>query len=1072
MQAVSLHWEPIHQSQLANTVWDVLRKDGDKTAKLDGSAMDLNQLSQLFTKESKPRSAGKKKAASEKKKTSSLAQEPILPLRRANNIAIGLKRVPKTVGALRDLILAADAEGMGEAAIESLLSIIPTEDEARLVSSRLAAPDMSEIVASFDRDQGFPGLGTADNYVAVVGSIRFLERKLRTMFHMQHFEERARAIAGLLAGVTAACKQMMDSALFREYLAVVLQVGNALHTIGGGQGRRKLAHGFRLADLLKLKDARAVTDKSMTLFDFVIEHIATSAGIAALDFGKEMPEVMKAAKMRVSFRTVEGDLTQLSEELAAVAGEASDDGPDFNVFAAEPVAAEDVDRQASRLAAVAGFSSSVQAAMSRLRDDLAEAKQQFAALSGHFGEGEVKEEEAAAAPSNVFCVVLNLHSDIEAAVKARQKREEEQRRSSARASAASNRRSATPTSTSAADATGESAAPGRRDRSLGDSQPPPLEEEPDEDAMVLLAFYREFKPAKASPRYVRRVLSSYRDKDKENIGQQSSGAGSEERLSGERPDSDGWREAMFEEIGKKEGVDPREHWKELTPRKAAQAKATTAEAARGGKNRDIGQRLAEEAAEAAVKRWGASLQLDTSLDKEEQQGFASPLPNQLRDCDSSSPQASTNPDGDEDVTVRILESFYSKHEPEFANTVKIKKIMRAYRRKAEKKGQQEQWRELMFGAIAEQRGEDPREHWRQQTASANDQRDDAQPVAPLAKDPRLVRLRPARKPRTRGRANRRQPRTLARDPGGGAETDEMWALAMAPDPPASACLDMLAPDSEEEDFASSMYADDATKGGEQPVTSGRVSTFKFPTATSAEAVTLTVQQLQDAQTSLEGSRMSRMVGGEVWEAALLLGTYLCGEGADRVRGRRICELGAGVGLPGLAALGMGAEEVVLSDFPPAVLENLRGNAHRNPAADGREARVVQLDWRDSLAETSEPQELPCDCDLVLGAALVYGAHHAAPLAACIASLLGATRPLEQAERSCVLVQMPTRPGFARWEREMDRFELSVSRRPFPSTTFEVASAAFPGLITSPMEDFEIIEVVRCGDAIPLEEAAV
>ena len=218
--------------------------------------------------------------------------------------------------------------------------------------------------------------------------------------------------------------------------------------------------------------------------------------------------------------------------------------------------------------------------------------------------------------------------------------------------------------------------------------------------------------------------------------------------------------------------------------------------------------------------------------------------------------------------------------------------------------------------------------------------------------------------------------------------------------------------------------------------------------------------------------MSRMVGGELWEAALLLGAYLCGEGADRVRGRRICELGAGVGLPGLAALGMGAEEVVLSDFPPAVLENLRGNAHRNPAADGREARVVQLDWRDSLVETSEPQELPCDCDLVIGAALVYGAHHAAPLAACIASLLGAARPQDQAERSCLFVQMPTRPGFARWEREMEARSLRVSRRSFPSTTFEAASAAFPGLISSPVEDFELIEVVRCGDAIPLEEAAV
>ena len=68
-----------------------------------------------------------------------------------------------------------------------------------------------------------------------------------------------------------------------------------------------------------------------------------------------------------------------------------------------------------------------------------------------------------------------------------------------------------------------------------------------------------------------------------------------------------------------------------------------------------------------MKRWGASLQLDTSLDKEEQQGFAAPLPNRLRHCDSASPLASMNPDGDDDVTVRILESFYSKHEPELCH---------------------------------------------------------------------------------------------------------------------------------------------------------------------------------------------------------------------------------------------------------------------------------------------------------------------------------------------------------------------------------------------------------------------
>ena len=96
---------------------------------------------------------------------------------------------------------------------------------------------------------------------------------------------------------------------------------------------------------------------------------------------------------------------------------------------------------------------------------------------------------------------------------------------------------------------------------------------------------------------------------------------------------------------------------------------------------------------------------------------------------------------------------------------------------------------------------------------------------------------------------------------------------------------------------------------------------------------------------------------------------------------------------------------------------MMGPSQRNPASDGRVAAVRRLDWRDwedegtetadttwerrieaAAASPGELLHLGCGpghvgesqsgaAQLVIGAALVYGEHHAAPLAATICRLL-------------------------------------------------------------------------------------
>ncbi|CAM9151666.1 unnamed protein product, partial [Ectocarpus fasciculatus] len=53
--------------------------------------------------------------------------------------------------------------------------------------------------------------------------------------------------------------------------------------------------------------------------------------------------------------------------------------------------------------------------------------------------------------------------------------------------------------------------------------------------------------------------------------------------------------------------------------------------------------------------------------------------------------------------------------------------------------------------------------------------------------------------------------------------------------------------------------------------------------------------------------------GRAWDCSLVLAKYL-DQRPEEVRGKRVLELGCGVGLPGVAAAVVGATEVILTDM--------------------------------------------------------------------------------------------------------------------------------------------------------------
>ncbi len=131
---------------------------------------------------------------------------------------------------------------------------------------------------------------------------------------------------------------------------------------------------------------------------------------------------------------------------------------------------------------------------------------------------------------------------------------------------------------------------------------------------------------------------------------------------------------------------------------------------------------------------------------------------------------------------------------------------------------------------------------------------------------------------------------------------------------------------------------------------------------------------------------------ELWPSGLVL--------ADRIArrdlaGLRVVELGAGLGIPSLAAAAGGAE-VLATDWYEPSLRFIAINAARAKLA----VRTMLVDWR------TPPQELleGAPFDLVLGADVLYEARNAEPLA----SLL----PLLVAEDGEAIIADPRRPDAA------------------------------------------------------------
>jgi predicted nicotinamide N-methyase len=116
---------------------------------------------------------------------------------------------------------------------------------------------------------------------------------------------------------------------------------------------------------------------------------------------------------------------------------------------------------------------------------------------------------------------------------------------------------------------------------------------------------------------------------------------------------------------------------------------------------------------------------------------------------------------------------------------------------------------------------------------------------------------------------------------------------------------------------------------------------------------------------------------ELWPSGVALAEYLAQPDLDPA-GKRVLEIGCGLGLPSLVAALRGAD-VLATDWSPEAVDLL----HRNAARNGTSVQARVEDWRHRIDTLTEGFDLVCAADVL------YEERYVEPLRALVATAVRA-----------------------------------------------------------------------------------
>lgn len=266
-----LMWTLVPSTNIKETIWEEI--DDEKVE------LEIDFIEKEF--------ASKKPAASAKtgSKPEDAIQKAIkislLPGEKTKNMEIVLGKLKLSHSIIRDALNQMDESVLTINNIESLLNIIPNEEEIKTVEG-------------FDGDVDL--LGNPEKFTIEINKVAGFKERLQGIKFMKNYEEQVKELSSKIEKINGILLDVPKNKKFKYLIEEILAVGNYLN----GTSVRGGAYGFQIDALEKLNDLKMANYPKKNLLMYIIEKYEKKHGTSAIDSNEDLENYELASKTPLS----------------------------------------------------------------------------------------------------------------------------------------------------------------------------------------------------------------------------------------------------------------------------------------------------------------------------------------------------------------------------------------------------------------------------------------------------------------------------------------------------------------------------------------------------------------------------------------------------------------------------------------------------------------------------------------------------------------------------------------------------------------------------------------------------
>lgn len=312
-----LQWTKIPDHEIAQTCWkeigeEVLQSKGPlvKLLKKSGLFKNLEREFSVSDFKKTPNKISYPKEGPTLGDTDSMNELNIVDAKKSYNLLILLSRLKMDTSEIMVAIKNMDKNSLSPHLIKQLVAYSPSAHEVGLLS---AYADSEVIPAN---------LSKADKFLIELIKIGHFDLRLRYMQFQSGFDERFRDVQDSLDGVDKAVKSIKTNESLKNFLQLVLLIGNVMNNNNGFRGN---ARGFKLSSLVALADTKSSNSsdniasssgRESNFLRFILTFARTELP-SSIQFISELePSIKRATK--ISLNTISQEFANLHDQLRSL----------------------------------------------------------------------------------------------------------------------------------------------------------------------------------------------------------------------------------------------------------------------------------------------------------------------------------------------------------------------------------------------------------------------------------------------------------------------------------------------------------------------------------------------------------------------------------------------------------------------------------------------------------------------------------------------------------------------------------------------------------------------------------